>query len=146
MSRERLGDSELRPIKQWGISGQCVATVRVCIDSVPCCMRQEIERGTAKSSSSKLFSVGTLHFWLPVFCLGIRKSIFKWNGDWQAKRDRPKARPLWVSTGGRCGYVGKLGVLQSCPHIQADPLLIHQEGLTQHCRPPHRGTTTQKVN
>ena len=33
---------------------------------------------------------------------------------------------LWVSTGGRCGYVGKPGVLQACPHTHADPLLIHQ--------------------
>jgi len=45
---------------------------------------------------------------------------------WQAKRVRPKAQPLWVSTGGSCGDVGKLGVLQACPLIHSDPLLIHQ--------------------
>lgn len=33
---------------------------------------------------------------------------------------------LWVSMGGRCGDVGKLGVLQACPYLHADPLLIHQ--------------------
>src|SRR5450830_887101 len=48
------------------------------------------------------------------------------NGCWQAKRVRPVGKLLWVSTGGRCGYVVKLGVLRACPHIHADPLLIHQ--------------------
>jgi hypothetical protein len=28
--------------------------------------------------------------------------------------------------GGRRWYVGNLGVLQGCPHINAAPLLIHQ--------------------
>lgn len=37
--------------------------------------------------------------------------------------------PLWVSMGGRCGHVVKLGVLQACPHVHADPLLIHQAEL-----------------
>lgn len=47
-------------------------------------------------------------------------------------RSRLPADQLWVSTGGRCGHVVKLGVLQACPHIHADPLLIHQHVPTQH--------------
>jgi len=34
------------------------------------------------------------------------------------------------------GYVDKLGVLQACPHIHADPLLIHQAALS---KPSHTG-------
>ncbi len=68
----------------------------------------------------------------PVFCLGIglHGFIFKWQFG-KRSASGPWARPLWVSTGGRCGYVVKLGVLQACPHIHADPLLIHQAAQPQ---------------
>ena len=48
------------------------------------------------------------------------------NGNLASEARQAVGRILVGKQGGRLGYVVKLGVLRACPHILADPLLIHQ--------------------
>ena len=61
--------------------------------------------------------------------LVVRYSISFTNGCLASEARQPEGKSLWVSTGGRCGYVVKPGVLRACPHNHADPLLVHQATL-----------------
>jgi len=64
----------------------------------------------------------------PVFCL----PVFNFKRLLASEARQAVGRPLWVSTGGRCGHVVKPGVLRACPHVHADPLLIHQVAPVRH--------------
>jgi len=63
----------------------------------------------------------------PGFYLGLRYPFLQFKtAVWQAQARQAEGLLLWVSAGGSCGDVGKLGVLRACPHVHSDPPLIHQ--------------------
>ena len=52
---------------------------------------------------------------------------------WQAQARQAEGATLVGKWGGRGGDVGKLGVLQACPHLHVDPPLIHQAERARRC-------------
>ena len=116
MCRNRLGDSEFHPDKQREISGQCAASIRTFFDSVPRCLGKGMERGTTKSGTLKLFSIGTIRDCLPSFCNGIWQTIFKWRLASEARQAEGKALvgkygwEVWV-----CGQARRFASLSTYP-------------------------------
>ena len=67
-----------------------------------------------------------LHDVAPVFVLVFGIPFFNLKRRLASEARQAEGLLLWVSAGGSCGDVGKLGVLRACPHVHSDPPLIHQ--------------------